>query len=479
MSPKVIRSRIKDVLVRPADLAPGVLVGGNYRTMRRIAAGGVGEVWAAMHVHSQRQVVLKRLLPAAEQEPRLIHLFEQEAALLERIDSEFVAQRIEFLHHPIYGRILIQDVVEGEPLSEVLSQQPLSVEEARGLGFNLLRALVSLERVGALHCDLKPSNIILKPIGGGLRRPMLIDFGAARLIDSTRGASTLDDDDLTVGTLQYMPPERFLRREISSSTDLYAVGVILYQAMTGKKPFPEGSAEDLIRAKVTRQVPPLVTGRTDFGARQMEMVVARSLHRDPAERYRTADDMLTDLMALHRVGAERARQLPQVVPLAIATPPAARAQPMPIQPHGSAWPQNKAKPLTGIRLVLGSRMTAPVIAVAMLAGIAMVGGLAYAMTRGLETTSTIEPKASIQTAAAAPTPRPSPVAEESLASAAIRPAPELVVKEAQPPATRRPAPAPKIKTAKVRAARPKHWAANAAPAAKRRPMRPIITENPY
>ena len=285
------------MLAHSIELAPGALVGGTYRVTRRIASGGIGEVWTATHVHSQRQVVLKRLLPDAEQEPHIVQLFEQEAALLGRIYSDFVAQRIEFLRHPIYGRVLVEDFVEGEPLAQVLRHQRFSVEQARELGFNLLRALVALERVGVVHCDLKPANIILKPLGGGRRRPMIIDFGAARVVEH---AGTTLDGELAVGTPEYMAPERFSQREISAATDLYSVGVILYRAVTGKRPFREDSDDELIRAKLTREAPPLLTGRTDWTARQLEAVVARALRRDVDQRYQHADDMLTDLLALPR-----------------------------------------------------------------------------------------------------------------------------------------------------------------------------------
>jgi serine/threonine-protein kinase len=276
------------------------MVGGIYEAERRIAAGGIGEVWAATHRKNRRQVAIKRLLPEAAAHREVVVRFEQEGQLLGRIFSDFVVRRVDFLTDPAFGRVLVEDFIEGELLSSLLAVRVLGVEETRELGFNLLRALVGLERARVVHCDLKPANIILKPLAGG-RRPMLIDFGAARLLASSSG-SEQPSDERGIGTFEYMAPEQFVcAAKIGPATDLYAVGAILYRAITGRSPFsPDLEGTELVRAKLSRPALPLDTGRSDWMAQKLEAVVARALKAEPAARYSCADDMLTDLMALPR-----------------------------------------------------------------------------------------------------------------------------------------------------------------------------------
>jgi serine/threonine-protein kinase len=281
------------------ELTPGKIVAGHYRIDRCIARGGIGEVWSATHVTSLRAVAIKRLLPGVAGFADVAQRFRQEGHLLGRIFSDFVVRLVEAPSDPIWGPLLVEELVEGAPLSQVLAERRFTVEEARELGFNLLRALTALERAGVVHCDLKPGNVILKPLGGGRRRPILIDFGAASRVGHPvreRG----------IGTFGYMAPEQFCAPDsIGFAVDRYAVGVILYRAVTGRRPFDE-QGEELLRAKVMREAPPLESNRTDWTAQRLAEVVRSALRRDPRERYGSAEEMLTDLMALPRVAASAA-----------------------------------------------------------------------------------------------------------------------------------------------------------------------------
>src|SRR5262249_24553685 len=120
----------------------GDLIGGFYRATRRIAAGGIGEVWLGIDARSGKRVALKRLLPEAARHPELAARFEREARVLDRIRSDFVARRLDFVDDHAGGRVLVQQFVPGLPLAAILEQRRLLVDEARELAFQLLLGLV-------------------------------------------------------------------------------------------------------------------------------------------------------------------------------------------------------------------------------------------------------------------------------------------------------------------------------------------------
>jgi serine/threonine-protein kinase len=279
-------------------LAHGAVVAGRYHVDRPIANGGTSSVWAANVVGSRRQVALKVLLPGTTNQV-IVAAFEREADLLGRIYSEFVVRRIDLVTCARYGRILVEELVEGESLRGLISRKRVEVAEARTIGFHVLRALCALERARVVHGDLNPGNIILRPIGGGGQRPVLVDLGAAQLLDGEGGAAL--GGDYAIGTLEYLAPEQLTPgARLSVAVDLYALGAILYRAIAGRPVFGDRSGVDLVRAKLRESAPRLEVPDGDWMAARLARVLARALERDPADRYRHPDEMLTDLMALPR-----------------------------------------------------------------------------------------------------------------------------------------------------------------------------------
>jgi serine/threonine protein kinase len=284
------------------------LIGGFYRATRRIASGGIGEVWLGIDTRSGRRVALKRLLPEAARHPELAARFEREARVLDRVRSDFVARGLDFIDDHVGGPVLVQQFVPGPPLAAILGQRLLSVDEARELAFQLLLGLIALERARIVHCDYKPGNIILQPLPNGGHRPVLIDFGASRLLDlhpqdldgrlghADRALGAVSNE-LVVGTLEYMAPEQLSDPgRLCCSADLYALGAILYRALHGQHVFGALRGAELVRAKLTREAPRL-GARAEPAAEQLEQVIGRALRRRRAERYQHAEDMLADLMA--------------------------------------------------------------------------------------------------------------------------------------------------------------------------------------
>ncbi|MEJ7735369.1 MAG: serine/threonine-protein kinase, partial [Polyangiaceae bacterium] len=288
------------------DLSPGHVVAGRYRADRRVGSGGMGEVWAGEHLAIGVKVAIKALLPAAKVSHEVVARFKREAFLLGRIRSEYVARVLDFVNDEDIGLVLVMELVEGDPLAKRLANGALSVEECVDLGADVARALCDLHRVHVVHRDLKPGNIILSPTIEGRRRAVLVDFGVSRLLSGGEG----DEDTITgitkanmaVGTVEYMAPEQILSsRDVTGSSDCYALGAILHRGVAGSHVFGEIFEHELAHTKLTKDAPPLRTGRADRVARGLEAVVARALRRRPHERYARAEEMVAALETLREM----------------------------------------------------------------------------------------------------------------------------------------------------------------------------------
>jgi eukaryotic-like serine/threonine-protein kinase len=273
---------------------------------RKVAEGGMGEVWVGEHRDIRMKVALKTLLPDACLNHELVARFKREALLLGRIRSEHVGRVLDFALDEACGPVLVMEFVEGQRLADVLKRESIPVEEAIDLGIDIATALRELHRASIVHRDVKPGNVILQPADDGRRRAILVDFGLSRLVptgddhEAEQSVTEITRDDIAVGTMAYMAPEQIVRsRAVTGSADLYALGALLYRAVAGRHVFGSSDGAELAHTKLTRDAPPLETGRCDPVARGFEALMARALERDPAHRYECADEMLADLGLLH------------------------------------------------------------------------------------------------------------------------------------------------------------------------------------
>jgi serine/threonine-protein kinase len=282
-------------------LAPGTKVG-RFTVSRRVATGGMGEVWEGVHATTGIRVALKTLLPDCAKSREVVLRFNREAELLAHVRSDRVARVVDFLVDPAFGPVLITEFIEGRSLADVMDSERLGIQEVVALGIDIARAVRELHRARIVHRDLKPGNVILQPAEGGGTRAVLVDLGVSRLIASGSG-----DDDLTaltktqivVGTLGYMPPEQILSsRDVTEAADVYALGAMLFRMVAGHPVFGQLSGVDLMRTKLLSRAPRVYTGRTDRLARGFQHVVSRALERDLQARYPSIDAMLDDLMQL-------------------------------------------------------------------------------------------------------------------------------------------------------------------------------------
>jgi TolB-like protein/thioredoxin-like negative regulator of GroEL len=256
----------------------------HYRLLEVIGRGAMGEVWLAEDTQLPRRVAVK-LLPA--------HL-SQDRDAVQRLLRE--AQAAASVDHPAVVTVyeaglagerpyLVMQRVEGETLDARLARGPLPVAEAITLATRIGDALAEVHALGIVHRDLKPSNIILTARG-----PKVLDFGVA----SVKGSPRLTATGAAVGTPLAMSPEQVKGLPPDNRSDLWGLGVTLYQALTGNAPFQGESLEALTYQLLNRHPPAPSTVRPEVGP-DLDYIVMKLLRKDPAHRYSRAEDLLVDL----------------------------------------------------------------------------------------------------------------------------------------------------------------------------------------
>ena len=289
----------------------GTTLSGRYTLTERIAAGGMGEVWAATDTVLGRTVAVKLLHPALSQESDFVERFRAEA------------RHTASLHHPNIATVfdygeddgtayLVMELIVGQPLSQIIADRaPLSPQETASILVQAATALEAAHQGGVVHRDIKPANILITPDGTA----KLTDFGIARAID----AAPLTQTGQVLGTAQYLSPEQALGHSATASSDIYSLGVVGYEMLTGERPFDSGTAVATALAHVNQAPPPLpVTIPT--GVRD---VIGAALAKDPADRPASAAAMAA---ALGMPGATLASDGPGPAPTQVM-PALTRAMP--------------------------------------------------------------------------------------------------------------------------------------------------------
>jgi eukaryotic-like serine/threonine-protein kinase len=258
----------------------------HYRLLSRIGAGGMGEVWLAEDTQLPRKVAVKLLPRAAAGDPGAVARLLREAKAAATVDHPAVVTVYE-AGVASGAPYLVMQHVEGETLSERLARGHLPVQEAVALAEHVADALAEVHALGVVHRDLKPSNIILGPHG-----PKIVDFGIASL----KGSAELTSPGAIIGTPGAMSPEQVKGRPADNRSDLWALGVILYTALTGRVPFAGETTLDVGFSVVASQ-PPLPSSLRPEVTPRLDQVVIKLLSKDPAQRYARAEELLADLHA--------------------------------------------------------------------------------------------------------------------------------------------------------------------------------------
>ncbi len=280
--------------------APGTEVGRRYEIRSVLGTGGSASVYAAWDHDLKRLVALKALRHDRMSETSLKR-FRREVAVARDADSPRLV-RVYDVGEAGETVFLTMELVGGESLRKRLSGEPLETSEVLRIAREVLLALADLHRLGIVHRDVKPGNILLG--AGGLVK--LADFGLARHWDG--GDTRATETEGLVGTMEYLAPEQALGRPVDARSDLYAFGVVLYELLSGKVPFSSESVLGNVVARLREKAPDVRRANPSVPA-WLAGVVARALERDPANRYATAGELLADLEAGRAPGVAWSRRV--------------------------------------------------------------------------------------------------------------------------------------------------------------------------
>ncbi|MBU2663962.1 diguanylate cyclase [Actinoplanes bogorensis] len=265
---------------------------GSVSDLEVISQLGRGAETVVYRVRRQGDDYALKVLSAVDAD-RALTAIRREAALLGCVGHPLLPRIFEVGRSPA-GAYLVLEFIDGAPLSQVLRRGPLDEDEAVRLAVDLVGPLAAAHRAGLVHRDVKPDNVIVDRAGTG----RLIDFGLA-----ARGGAA---DDRIAGTLSYSAPEQtgMLNRPVDGRSDLYALGVLLYQCVTGQVPYYSDDAGELIRLHATAPVPDARALRPELSP-TFAAVIATLMAKDPDDRYQSGEGLLTDLNALAERPGER------------------------------------------------------------------------------------------------------------------------------------------------------------------------------
>jgi serine/threonine protein kinase/tetratricopeptide (TPR) repeat protein len=284
-------------------LATGTRLGA-YEIVAPLGAGGMGEVYRARDTRLKRMVAIKVLPDAVTSSPERLARFEREATTVAGLNHPNIVT-LYSIEEAAGRRFLTMELVEGWDLSVLITPGGLPLARVLKLAIPLAEALVAAHEKGVVHRDLKPANVMLTHEG----RIKVLDFGLAKLTDAqlelerTRtitSAAPLSSAGDVVGTAPYMSPEQIRGEPIDARTDLFSFGVLLYELVTGRRPFV-GRTFGEVSSAILRDDPPLLTGLPADPPIELVRIVARCLAKPPRERYQTALEVLNDLRRLSDV----------------------------------------------------------------------------------------------------------------------------------------------------------------------------------
>jgi beta-lactam-binding protein with PASTA domain len=317
------------------EVADNTLVDSRYLIVRRIGSGGMADVYCAEDTHLGRQVALKVLHRRFAQDQEFVERFRREASAAAGLQHPNVVGVFDRGRHDGTYYIAMEHL-PGRTLKEIVTTEaPLAQARVVDLGMQILQAAGFAHRHGVIHRDFKPHNVIVDDNGAA----KVTDFGIARA-----GASEMTETGSIMGTAQYLSPEQAQGHAVTAASDLYSIGVMLYEMLAGRLPFEGDSAVSVALKHLSESPPPISQFRPDVSP-ALESVVMAALAKDPAHRWQSADDFAEALQAAgtqleHGVTAQdTAAFAPVPVPVTEAPPPVLAPPPGEPEPeHGRRWP---------------------------------------------------------------------------------------------------------------------------------------------
>jgi serine/threonine protein kinase/TolB-like protein/Flp pilus assembly protein TadD len=332
---KSIQGAARQVVAnRRATLHPGTRFS-RYEVVSAVGAGGMGQVYLAHDTQLRRNVALKILAPQLTRDERAWRRFEQEAQAASALNHPNILTLYEF--GQVEGNYYIaSEYVEGDTLGKCIAEERLNVVEITEISIQACRALAAAHERGIVHRDIKPANLMVRKDG----IVKLLDFGIAKLSAETGpGASissaiTVSQPGVVLGTVRYMSPEQARGQTVDGRSDLFSLGVVMYEMLTGRAPFQGDTASDIIAEILKAEPAPLALSVPGLPPR-LEEIVLRALRKSRKERYQAASELLRDLEELRREREFREKLQAAGRPAATTGTPSAAIE-MPVPSYGAS-----------------------------------------------------------------------------------------------------------------------------------------------
>src|SRR6516162_6921762 len=277
-------------------LAPSTRLG-PYEILAPLGAGGMGEVYRARDTRLERTVAIKILPEQLSQDPVRKQRFEREAKTISNLNHPHICVRYDVGHQDGID-YLVMECVEGETLAKRLEKGPMPLEQVLKFGAQIAEALDKAHRCAVVHRDLKPGNIMLTPTGA-----KLLDFGLAKpatpvsslaTLTATKKEWAVTEEGTIVGTFQYMSPEQIEGKELDGRSDIFSLGAVLYEMLTGQRAF-SGKSQLSIASAILEKEPAPISSVKPMTPQAIDHTIRRCLAKDPEERWQTARDLALEL----------------------------------------------------------------------------------------------------------------------------------------------------------------------------------------
>lgn len=268
----------------------------NYRVSHLIGSGGMGEVWAGRHLYMDRQVAVKCLHPRLAANAEIRQRFKNEAVTMSQLQHPNIVRLYDYIEEPD-GVYLVMEFVEGDALDDYIQQKtgPIPEEQAIYLFGQILDGMHYAHQMGVIHRDIKPGNFMVTRD----RRLKILDFGIAKLLESVGPQQT--KTGARIGTVLYMSPEQVRGQALDLRSDIYSLGVTLFQMVTGQCPYPSQAAEYDIYQRIVNDPLPRANSLYPAVSSHMQALIDKATAKRPEDRFQDCRAFLEALLDPHTV----------------------------------------------------------------------------------------------------------------------------------------------------------------------------------